>query len=413
MKNANPLNRCHLTTASQKKTYRLLTLAALLLGLGVPTLAQNITDSAPNADVATIPQATPNGGNSNYGVVPWTEGTLQDALTQASSGATIPMSPYAFASTKDKTVRIIALVGGNPIAPLPTTIDVVVIPLKIFIGADVFDPTAPNSCDGGVSALTRLKQSPLVVASKQVFNGVNVGTYQYINGFMRAEFWKQIAGSPNYSNTLKWSYAPEIGLVPGSSFAITSGKGCTKLGVINRTWLDDTVKLWIPVLQSTGVISPTKLAVFLLNNVVQSSAVPPSITKCCVYGYHGAVGSPVQTYSPMDYDTTGRIPTDVSVPAHEIGEWMNDPLGNNATPKWGHIGQVSGCQGNFEVGDPLTGTNMPAIKLSGHEYHVQELAFFSWYYNADSTPSLGTGGKFSGNGTFKGPSKDCPPGGTF
>lgn len=72
-----------------------------------------------------------------------------------------------------------------------------------------------------------------MVPSKQVFNGVNVGTYQYINGFMRAEFWKQIAGSPKYSNTLKWSYATEIGLVPGPSFAITSGKGCTKLGVIN------------------------------------------------------------------------------------------------------------------------------------------------------------------------------------
>ena len=26
--------------------------------------------------------------------------------------------------------------------------------------------------------------------------------------------------------------------------------------------------------------------------------------------------------------------------------------------------------------------------------------------------SLGAGGKFSGNGTFKGPSKACPPGGT-
>jgi len=132
-----------------------------------------------------------------------------------------------------------------------------------------------------------------------------------------------------------------------------------------------------------------------------------------VYGYHGATGSPVQTYSPMDYDTSGRIPADISVAAHELAEWMNDPLGNNLSPAWGHIGQVSGCQGNFEVGDPLTGTNMPAIKMSGHNYHPQELAFFSWYYNDKTTPSIGAGGEFSGNGTFKGPSKDCPPGGTF
>jgi hypothetical protein len=401
MKNAGPFDGCGLKTAFQKTRYSGLMLTVLLLSLGVPTLAQNITDSTPDVD------------NPNYGVVPWTEGTLQDALQQAASGATIPMSLYPFASTKDKTLRIISIVGADPIGPVAKTIDVVVIPVKIFIGADVFDPTAPNSCDGGVSALTRFKQSPLVVATKQVFNGVNVGSYQYINGFMRAEFWKVIGGSPNYSNTLKFKYAPEMALVPGPSFSITNGTGCSKLGVINGKFLDDTVNLWIPLLQGTGVISPTKLAVFLLNNVVQSSAVPPSIKKCCTYGYHGAVGTPVQTYSPMDYDTTGRIPKDVSVPAHEFGEWMNDPLGKNATPKWGHIGQVSGCQGNFEVGDPLTGTNMPTIKLSGHDYHVQELAFFSWYYNADTTPSVGAGGKFSGNGTFKGPSKVCPPGGTF
>jgi hypothetical protein len=351
-------------------------------------------------------------GMSAYGVVPWTEGTGDDALNQSLSGTTIPMSLYPFASTKDKTLRTITLVGGDPLGPIPTTIDVVVVPVVIAVGADVFDPTKPNSCDGGVSALTRFKQSPLVVASSLKFDGVSVGTHQYVDGFMRAEFWDAFAGSPSYTNKLKFSYAPSISLLPGP-FGIVNGKGCSMLGVVSRKWLDTTLKLFIAVLQGAGVIAPTKLAVFLLNNVVQSSAVPPSITKCCVYGYHGATGSPVQTYSPMDYDTTGRIPADISVAAHELAEWMNDPLGNNLSPAWGHIGQVSGCQGNFEVGDPLTGTNMPAIKMSGYNYHPQELAFFSWYYNDKTTPSIGVGGKFSGNGTFKGPSKDCPPGGTF
>jgi hypothetical protein len=81
----------------------------------------------------------------------------------------------------------------------------------------VFDPTAKNSCDGDVSALTRFKESPLVVDSKQEFNGVNVGTYQYINGFMRAEFWGQIHGASTYSNAIKFSYVTAIPpLVPGS-----------------------------------------------------------------------------------------------------------------------------------------------------------------------------------------------------
>jgi hypothetical protein len=84
--------------------------------------------------------------------------------------------------------------------------------------------------------------------------------------------------------------------------------------------------------------------------------------------------------------------------AHEVGEWANDPFGNNPTPAWGHIGQQSGCQGNFEVGDALTGTNLPAITMpNGFNYHLQELVFFSWFYGA---PSLAANGWFSNNNTF-------------
>ena len=377
---------------------RLVWLAAFALVLASLSFAQD----APLAPVG------------EYGVVPWTGGTVDDALNQSASGATVPLSAYPFVATKDGSARVAVLVGGNPVfaGPFPVTIDAVVIPVKMAIGAKVFDPTAKNACDGSVSALTRFKQSPLVVSTKLVFNGVNVGTHQYINGFMRAEFWGLIKGLSSYSNTIKWSYAPPIALLPGP-FGITNGTGCSEIGVVTNSWLDLQLQLMIPLLQASGVLSPTKLAVFLLNNVVQSTATPPNLTNCCILGYHGAVGSPVQTYSPMNYDTTGRVPPDISIPAHELGEWANDPLGNNATPAWGHIGQVSGCQGNFEVGDPLTGTNMPAITLSGHAYHAQELAFFSWFYNAHTTPSLGTGGKFSGHGTFSGPSKVCPPGGTF
>src|SRR5215469_7523744 len=61
-------------------------------------------------------------GESPYGVVPWTEGTVDDALNQSLSGSTIPMSLYPFASTKDKTLRVITLVGGDPLGPIPTTI---------------------------------------------------------------------------------------------------------------------------------------------------------------------------------------------------------------------------------------------------------------------------------------------------
>ena len=354
--------------------------------------------------------------------VPWTGGTVADALGQVVAGTTIPMSSYAVAFGKGGAYTGV-LVGSDPFAASPgsVTLDAVLIPLVVQIitpnGTLVtFDPTKKNNCDGGVSALTRFKQSPLVVKSKLTFNGVSVGSHQYIDGFMRAEFWSVIQGT-GFGDPISWSYAPAFTLPPFlSATGIVIGSGCNQMGIVSKDFMDVQLNLLpIPLLQAAGTISPTQFAAFLLKNVVMSSADPPTSTACCIYGYHSAVGSPVQTYGAMDYDTTGRLGNvhDTSGPAHEIGEWMNDPLVNNATPAWGHIGQVSGCQSNLEVGDPLSGTNMPVITLSGYSYHVQELAFFSWFFNSKTTPSLGAGGEFSGNGTFKGPAKACPPGGTF
>jgi len=90
--------------------------------------------------------------------------------------------------------------------------------------------------------------------------------------------------------------------------------------------------------------------------------------------------------------------------SHEVAEWMNDPFGNNPTKPWGNIGQVSGCQNNLEVGDPLTGTGITDT-LNGKTYHLQELAFFSWFYH--SSPSLGANGWFSSNGTFRTSAAPC------
>jgi hypothetical protein len=137
---------------------------------------------------------------------------------------------------------------------------------------------------------------------------------------------------------------------------------------------------------------------------------PTNLNNCCVLGYHGF--NPVnpvtfQTYSPIDFDTTGVFGTgglDTSIMSHEVGEWMNDPYGVNPTPNWGHTGQVGGCQNNLEVGDPLTGTTVsPIVGKNGFTYHLQELAFFSWFYGA---PSVGIHGWFSDNGTFM---KDAGP----
>jgi hypothetical protein len=294
-----------------------------------------------------------------------------------------------------------------------------VIPIAMTIGTAVFNPMAPNACDGGVSAFTRFMNSPIVQNSPSLaFNGQNVGVnLQYVNGFRRAEFWSLVGGNPAYSNNLSFTNGPPLALP--SSFIGSHGTvfatGCKQLGIVSHTWLDHPLtQVAMPILRNEGFISTNQFVVFLLSNVVQSTSDPPSIFTCCILGYHGAVGSPLQTYSPMDWDTTAIFPgiVDGSIAAHETAEWMDDPLGINPTPAWGNAGQVIGCQANLEVGDALTGKNMPTITMNGFSYHMQELAFFSWFFNSAATPSLGAGGKFSGNGTFGGSAKTCPPAGT-
>lgn len=357
-----------------------------------------------------------------YRRIPWKQGTHKEAMRMALAGTTIPLGQYSFTASKDGQNYTGVVVGTSPFSkPLTaSTINAVVVPLKVTIGSTTFDPTAPNSCDGNVPALTRFQQSPLANdVPNLTMNGVNIGNVQFVNGLRRAEFWTTIQGSSAYQNELNYSFANvyELTAAVVGSHGTTAGSGCAQLGVLSTNWLDGILQSTVmPALTSSGAISPNAVVLFLFENIVQSDSDPPDTSSCCILGYHSAVGTPVQTYGTLDWDMSGNFGTsvsDASITSHEIGEWMDDPLATNATPPWGNVGQVSGCQGNWEVGDPLSGTLMPAITMNGKAYQMQELGFFSWYFNKNGDPSVGASGKYSSNGTFGGPSQACPPGGTF
>lgn len=357
---------------------------------------------------------------ANYEVKPWKQGTPSTAFHMFLAQTTIPLSRYSFTATKDHSRYSGVLAGTSPFAspPAGSTIEAVVVPLKVDIGSAAFDPSVPDTCDGNVSAVTRFGQSPLANDIPALtIDGIDVGNVQFINGVRRAEFWTTIGGSTSYQNELHFTYANTFELSNDTvgSHGILASTDCRQIGVLSYSWLDGMIQNTIlPALASRGVVSPRATVFFLLKNVVQSDVDPPSLGRCCILGYHGAVGAPVQTYGTMDWDTSGNFDgvSDISVSSHEIAEWMDDPLGNNPTPPWGNIGQVNGCQDNWEPGDPLSGNLQPSISINGKNYQMQELGFFSWYFNSTGTPSVGAGGKFSSNGTFHGASKQCPPGGT-
>ncbi len=339
----------------------------------------------------------------------------------------LPLWTFNVSSTRDHNNYSGVMVGHNPfahgeIARVPAQIVPIVITTNLIgtgvdssgnvstmPGVTTLNPTVPNTAclvPPNDVPLTLYRESPIIRAAEFEFGGTTVGDTQYVDAFQRANFWS--VKEPDYhvlldpvttTRTVYINVPAAVGLALATS-ALGPPDFCAPLGIIDINWfdayLDSTI---IPALYPQGV-NPGSLPIFLLANVVMASPVT-QLGSCCILGYHGTTGLPIQTYAPMDFDTTGLFGPgifDTSVSAHEVAEWMNDPYGDNPVPPWGHIGQQPGCQGNLEVGDPLTGTDIPTVTMpNGYGYHLQELVFFSWFFGA---PSIAVNGWFSDNNTF-------------
>jgi hypothetical protein len=338
------------------------------------------------------------------------EPTLAHTVSQRQSQslATAAFTHFTSTVTTGGITYTYTMAGKNPAKPVTnaaSSIGSFVIPTVIqFQGtSDVWDPTVVDSCDAGASALTRTVKSPIFVKEAWNWGGTSIGTGQVTDAFQRAEFWSFANPSgvnPTYAVNLGKKVLTKltitVPLADAAAANISCGNGL--LGAVNFNWLDPFLQQTvIPSLASAGV-SPKKLPIFLLHNVVSYQG---TTSNCCILGYHNAYNTStgVQTYAVAMYDNSSAFSGshDISALSHEIGEWMDDPYVNNPTPAWGHIGQVSGCQGNLEVGDPLSGTTF-ANTINGFTYHPQELAFFSWFYHQN--PSLGVNGWYSDQGTF-------------
>jgi hypothetical protein len=412
------------------RTQLVVSLYALLTFFGLAACAQG--------------QATSSGRQTlkaYSGVISAPNFDLEAAKQAAATSTGLKIFTYSINATKDQNIYSGTMVGSSPFAKkkVTTNIPTYIIPVIVVIGTTSFDPTvADTTCMEPPNdvPLTVFRNSPLFVspASSWLMNGVNVGTGQYIDAFQRANFWSQVKGSSYNVNlspiTVLTQQTYDVPAQDGNiiSDAVFGNGGCgpntNPQGVEGEIYIND-FDSWVTgtLLPSFPQITPGTLPIILLYNVVMGLTQPPNVVECCVIGYHGATNGPPsgQTYSPMDFDTSGIFGTgvrDTSASAHEIGEWMDDPYGTNPTPVWSS-GQSAACssggQNNLEVGDPLSGiSNDWSVRgVNGFTYHLQELAFFSWFYNADRVASLGAGGYFSNNRTFKGPSEPCPTGGTY
>jgi len=321
---------------------------------------------------------------------------------QAAASATIPFFTNKVTSPLDHKTYQFQIVGADPTkSKVTTNVQYVPIALRVhFSGGVVLDPTKPG-CSDTVSVVQRFFQSPLFQNQSQTSNGIAVGNTQVLDAFQRAEFWKFVAGT-NYHTLLATTLSPRIIDVTAPSGSTSQSGVCSgsghNLGLIDINGYDNILQQI-----SNKYAKTTQVPVIMAYNVVLTQG-----GGCCIIGYHSAYGrsTGTQVYATGAYTDNGIFSggiADIHAWSHEIGELFNDPFVNNATPGWGHVGQVNGCQNNLEIGDPLTGTAY-LLKHNGFTYHPQEQAFFDWFYR---TPSAGTGGKYSFEGSFKSAQGTC------
>jgi hypothetical protein len=336
------------------------------------------------------------------------------ARAQAAAATTIPLWTHEIAVAGDpKSPYGFEMVGKDPFvahANPVTTIAAPIVPVVFTIGSTVFDPTkADPACSPGGIPAHLVRQSPLLqpIHGNQWGSGVGLG--QYVDDFQRANFWAQTgpAGiNPGYHVVLKPVVLPAV-TVPAGEMAKLGGTTlatpCGTVGEIEVTaweiYLEDIV---FQALDQQGA-GPTTIPIVLFYNVVLYDQ---TTSNCCYLGYHTAftdeaAGGTLHEYVVADFDTSRNFPgfADISALSHELAEWMDDPIGDNPTPPWGNVGQVQGaCQSTLEAGDPLVGTlEQIYMPENGYTYHVQDLAFWHWFYRKPHSPSLNGWYSFQGN----------------
>jgi hypothetical protein len=304
------------------------------------------------------------------------------------------------------------MLGGNPATGGTTVLPVVFVPIVFKIGGLTFDPTKPVK-GSTLNEIQLLGQSPIFTPVDLKAGSVDLGVNQFEDNFMRANFWSQSgAGSNNYHTILRKPVVTgAITLNVPSNQGITEAAGSSTIGDVNLTYFQNALN---SILANTKLgLNGGEFVIFVYYNVFFYEG---TSSNCCVLGFHGQSSSNI-IYGAAAFNDpgefSGAILQDVTVITHEIGEAINDPYIStnvNIVPAFGNVGQVSGCQDNLEVGDPVTGLATTITMPNGFTYHPEDLVFHGWFTR--ETASTSVNGWYTLLNNFTGDAKKCPPGGS-
>jgi hypothetical protein len=302
------------------------------------------------------------------------------------------------------------MVGQDPTKKQSTTVPTQYIPLSFFFDEFV-DQNGNNIVIDSTTINDEIKHSPLFDNSPFA-----TGFTQYEDAQMRAEFYPLFNkdgdndGDDNFHVLLghPQTLIPVTIEVPfGSSIVFQAPDG--SLG----TLIDiNFIVSQLNTLVQTEPITVNAIPIFLTRNAVYGDFFQGQPQDCCIGGFHTAFETNqtankifVQTFAfaiSLDADIADFVfgdPTifaDIFPLSHELGELLNDPFINNATPNYQIPGAPAGvCQNNLEVGDVIENLPNPTqpISLHGFTYHPQTLGLLQWFEG--KTPSDAIHGDYS------------------
>jgi hypothetical protein len=270
------------------------------------------------------------------------------------------------------------MVGKAPTTGKKTTVHAYIIPLAMVYSSGgtttTFSPE--QTLSNGQTVIENTVASPIFQTQDYTTpEGTDLGVTQYEDAFQRGNFWGEIpkTKASNYHVLLSQPTVKKLVTinVPSEQGSIGSAFGVT-VGLADINWFDSVIdpiitKLKLPV---------NSLPIFVTYDVYLTDG-----GECCIGGYHNFDGT--YAYSQFTYiGTPGVFAQDVSALSHEVGEWMDDPLTDNAVA----------C-GVLEVGDPEEGyADYGAFPytLNGFTYHLQDLVYLE-YFGAPTTTSVDGG----------------------
>jgi hypothetical protein len=353
--------------------------------------------------------AAPKAADASTGQAPARSGLLHRPSSRAfPPGLPLAMPSWSTAFVRDGVSYPMTVMGTDPALGQTTIIPTVIFAYRLQLADNsVFD--ASSDVIDGVTPVQGVLASPIFTPAPWTIGGVSLGITQWSDAVMRANFWgRMLAG---YHVLLRAPTVIPITVdVPAAyGHSIHDPKSGVLEAAIDADWL---INLNVQVTNTYG-IPPTTLPIHLFSQVI-AAAYGHEVFSGYHYEYTFTTSSGATVAAPFIETAYFSKALEISnghlqgpntgVLAHEVAEWLMDPIGGNYIKSWQDPAEPGVCWNYLmEVGDPLE-IIAPGLDIGG--YRFPDVALQPWFTGSQVLQSVNH--QYSLFGTLTSPSSVCP-----